>query len=326
MDTGTHITMGIAIGGIATLDPIVQQDSALLGAVILGTLIGSIAPDFDTILKLKSNALYLRHHRGVTHSIPLVIIWGILISSILYFSVPNIPFPNLWLWVFFAVSMHVFVDIFNAYGTQALRPFSRKWIALGFINTFDPVIFSAHIIGFIFWLSGAHPGVTFLVIYFLLVFYYYKRFWQKKALQKKIKLFYGEVEGIATSPTIRQNIWRLAITTRDSFYVARAVDGNIQIVDQFDRWPLPNSKLIATARHDKNVAAFLSFSPVYRWEITGYDKYTEVRFIDLRYRSKDHYPFVAVVKIADDLKILSSYTGWIFSEQKLQDKLLIEDN
>lgn len=40
-----------------------------------------------------------------------------------------------------AVALHVFVDIFNAYGTQAIRPFSRKWVALGVIDTFDPIIF-----------------------------------------------------------------------------------------------------------------------------------------------------------------------------------------
>ena len=34
-----------------------------------------------------------------------------------------------------------FVDIFNSYGTQALRPISNKWIQLGVINTFDPIIF-----------------------------------------------------------------------------------------------------------------------------------------------------------------------------------------
>lgn len=38
--------------------------------------------------------------------------------------------------------LHVFVDIFNSYGTQALRPISNKWIQLGVINTFDPIIFN----------------------------------------------------------------------------------------------------------------------------------------------------------------------------------------
>ncbi|SDC05029.1 inner membrane protein [Pelagirhabdus alkalitolerans] len=325
MDTGTHIAMGVALGGIATLDPSVGGDPVLFSAVMAGTVIGSHAPDFDTVLKLKSNAVYLRHHRGITHSIPLVLFWGLLISSLIFLAIPNMPYAVLWRWTTLAVVIHVFVDIFNAYGTQALRPFSNKWIALGFINTFDPVIFTAHIVGFGFWMLGFNPAQTFLTIYSLLVFYYLKRFLQKRVLERKIEIYYGEVEGIFTSPTINQRIWRLAITTKDSFYVARANHGNIQIVDQFERIPVPNNKLMATAKTDRNVAAFLSFSKVYRWEQVEYDDYTEVRFIDLRYRSKSHYPFVAVVKISEDLEILNSYTGWVFSEDKLQDKLLLED-
>ncbi|WP_067840794.1 metal-dependent hydrolase [Amphibacillus sediminis] len=325
MDTGTHIAMGVAIGGMATLDPAIQNNPLLFGAVMTGTIIGSQAPDFDTILKFKSNAVYLRHHRGITHSLPLIIIWGLLISGIIYLIIPKLPFIVLWRWIALAVFLHVFVDIFNAYGTQALRPFTNKWIALGFINTFDPIIFGSHLIGIALWLFGFNPAITFLTIYLLLVFYYLKRYWQKKALEKKVTLYYGKVEDIYTSPTIKQNIWRLAIKTEDSFYVARAIEGNIQIVDHFQRIPIPNNKIMATVKTDKNVAAFLSFSSIYRWEQIEYADYTEVRFIDLRYRAKDHYPFVAVVKITDDLKIISSYTGWVFSEAKLQDKLIIED-
>ncbi|PXW88966.1 inner membrane protein [Streptohalobacillus salinus] len=328
MDTGTHIAMGVALGGIATIDPTIHDNPVLFGAVMVGTIVGSHAPDFDTVLKLKNNAVYLRHHRGITHSIPLVIFWGFFISSLLYIAVPNSPYFTLWRWTALAVVIHVFVDIFNAYGTQALRPFSNRWIALGFINTFDPVIFVAHLIGFGLWGIGLHPTAVFLSIYGLLSLYYLKRYWQKRVLEHKLLLYYGEneVEGIYTSPTIKQSIWRLAVTTKNSFYVARAIDGNIQIVHQFPRVPLPNNKLIATAKTDKNVAAFLSFSSVYRWEMVEYENYKEIRFIDLRYRSKDHYPFVAVVKISNNLDILNSYTGWIFSEDKLQDKLLIEDD
>ncbi|WP_344911920.1 metal-dependent hydrolase [Amphibacillus indicireducens] len=325
MDTGTHIAMGIALGGIATVDPVIQSNPIFFTAVMAGTIIGSHAPDFDTILKLKNNAVYLRHHRGITHSIPLMIFWGILISGLIYLLVPGLPFLNIWIWTALAVFLHVVVDIFNAYGTQAFRPFSKKWIGLGFINTFDPFIFSAHLIGIALWVLGADPVKTFLTIYVLIFLYYLKRFWQKKVLERKIRLSFYNVEGIFTSPTISQKIWRLAITTEDKFYVARANDGNIQIVDQFDRMPVPNNELMRTAKLDPNVDAFLSFSKVYRWEQTEYDDYTEVRFIDLRYRSKDHYPFVAVVNITKEFKILKSYTGWIFSEQKLQDKLLIED-
>src|SRR5690625_2720207 len=209
MDTGTHIVMGIGVAGIATLDPVVANDPTLFNAVLIGSIVGSHAPDFDTILKFRSNAVYIRNHRGLTHSIPAVIFWGILISSLIYFFVPNTSFFHLWLWTFLAVILHVFVDIFNAYGTQALRPFSNKWIALGYINTFDPYIFFLHVGGIIAWFLGANPGYTFLMIYAVIALYYIIIYFDKKEIVQKVYEFFPSTEQVVTSPTIKQNHWRI---------------------------------------------------------------------------------------------------------------------
>lgn len=326
MDTGTHIVMGIALGGLATLDPAVQNDPILFNAVLAGTIVGSHAPDFDTILKLKNNAVYIRHHRGETHSIPAVIMWGILIAGIIHMFVPQVDFLHLWAWSFLAVILHVLVDIPNAYGTQAYRPFTNKWIAKGFINTFDPYIFFLHVAGIIAWLLGANPGYTFLIIYTVIILYYIKRYIDKYEIVRKITDYFPETTEIATSPTIKQNEWRVAITTTNKFYVGAVEHGHIEIIDEFQKIPLPENDLMEMAKDDKNVSAFLSFSPVYRWEINDFDDFTEVRFIDLRYRSNQYYPFVAVVQIDDNMRKMNSYTGWIFSEHKLQRKLDVGDN
>ncbi|WP_010097171.1 metal-dependent hydrolase [Ornithinibacillus scapharcae] len=326
MDTGTHIVMGVAIAGLSTLDPVVANDPVLFNAVLVGTVLGSHAPDFDTILKLRNNATYIRHHRGVTHSVPAVIFWGVLIASLIHLFVPTVDFWHLWGWIAFAVVLHVFVDIFNAYGTQAYRPFTNKWVAHGFINTFDPYIFTLHLAGIVAWILGAHPGYTWLTIYAVILLYYIKRYMDKKEIVNSIKEYFPDTCEVATSPTIKQNYWRVAITTSDRFYVGTVVNGHIEIVDEFKKIPLPKSPIIDIATKDKNISAFLSFSPVYRWEINEFDDYTEVRFIDLRYRSKTFYPFVAVVQINPDMEIISSYTGWIFSEHKLQSKLYVGDN
>ncbi|MCT2534379.1 metal-dependent hydrolase [Aquibacillus koreensis] len=325
MDTGTHIVMGVALGGLATLDPVVANDNELFQAILIGTVVGSHAPDFDTVLKLKNNAVYLRHHRGITHSMPAVVLWGIAIPSLIHAFMPEVSFFHLWLWSFIAVILHVFVDVFNAYGTQAYRPFTRRWVAYGFINTFDPYIFGLHVIGILAWMFGANPGYTWIIIYMILALYYVKRYLDKRSIVKKIHQKYPDVVEIATSPTLKQNYWRLAITTDTHLFAGRAVDGQIEIVDEFERVPLPQNKVMEIAQQDKNVSAFLSFSPVYNWEINMYDDFTEVRFIDLRYRSRDYYPFVAVVQVDDNDRIMNSYTGWIFSEKKLQSKLLVDD-
>lgn len=126
MDTGTHIVMGIALGGLAMVDPVVASEPATMSTVVAGVIVGSLIPDIDTILKLRNNAVYIRHHRGITHSIPAVLLWPLLITLLFSLIAPEANFIHLWAWTFLAVFLHVFVDIFNSYGTQALRPFSNK--------------------------------------------------------------------------------------------------------------------------------------------------------------------------------------------------------
>lgn len=326
MDTGTHVVMGLALGGLATLDPVVANSSITAASVMVGTIIGSQIPDIDTILKLKNNASYIRNHRGVTHSIPAVILWPLLITGVIYLFFPETNLFHLWLWTFIAVFLHVFVDIFNAYGTQALRPFSSRWVALGMINTFDPFIFAMHIFGLFLWIFGMDPGYTFLVIYCILFIYYVLRYFAKKSVEAKVQKLISDATEIIISPTMKYNQWRIAIKNKDSFFVGRALRGQVRIVDQFKRVPIPKTPIFNAATKDKNISAFLSFSPVYRWEIETIENIVEIRFIDLRYRSNEYYPFVAVAHLDKDLTIINSYTGWIFSEEKLKKKLDIITN
>ncbi|TFB13884.1 metal-dependent hydrolase [Filobacillus milosensis] len=321
MDTATHITMGVAIGGLATIDPAVQQDPALFQAVFIGAIVGSHAPDFDTLFKFKGNATYIRHHRGASHSPIAVLLWSFLVSGSIYLFYLDVSYLHLWLWVLFSVFLHVFVDIFNAYGTQALKPFVDKWIAIGFINTFDPFLFAIYIAGIMAWVLGADPRYTFGIIFFVAFLYYIKRYLDKREIVHQMKDHLDGVEKVVTQPTIRHNIWRIAVTTDEHFYVARSENGHIRIQDKFDRKPLPETAEMNAALQDKNVKSFINFSPVYRYEIERHEDYVEVRFIDLRYRARDRYPFVAVVTLDRFYNIISSYTGWVYSEGKLQKKL-----
>src|SRR5699024_12356323 len=107
MDTGTHVVMGVALGGLATLDPLVAHDPVLYNAVLAGTLIGSQAPDFDTILKLKNNAVYILNHRGMTHSILACFMWGILIAFLIFLFVREFIFLSFWLLLFFDIVFRV---------------------------------------------------------------------------------------------------------------------------------------------------------------------------------------------------------------------------
>lgn len=321
MDTGTHIVMGIALGGLAMVDPVVASHPATMSTVVAGVIVGSLIPDIDTVLKLRNNAVYIRHHRGITHSIPAVLLWPLVISLLLTFIIPEANFIHLWAWTFLAVFLHVFVDIFNSYGTQALRPFSNKWVAIGVINTFDPIIFILHAIALIIWGLGANSVYTILTLYAVVFCYYLLRFSIKSAVKKAVRNTVPDANEIIIAPTMRFFQWRVAASSETCHYVGRAYGRSVTIYDRFEREPMPTSPQIEVAMSDRNIQAFTSFSPIYRWSISYIDDICEVRLIDLRYRSKGYYPFVAVAHVDKELNILNSYTGWIFSEDKLRKKL-----
>ena len=106
MDSGTHLVMGLGLAGLASIDPVVASDQTLYAAVLIGTVVGSQAPDLDGLLRLKSNAAYIRNHRGVSHSIPAVAIWTYSLSPSLFetwFSGFNLPWQHIGGWVLLAV-------------------------------------------------------------------------------------------------------------------------------------------------------------------------------------------------------------------------------
>ncbi|SKB04196.1 metal-dependent hydrolase [Sporosarcina newyorkensis] len=326
MDTGTHIAMGVAISGLALADTAVANDPSTMGAVFAGIMVGSLIPDIDTVLKLRNNAVYLRNHRGITHSVPAVMLWPLLISILLTLIVPGAEFLHVWAWTFLAVFIHVFVDIFNSYGTQALRPFSQKWVAIGVINTFDPIFFGLHVIAILAWFLGTDPLATMSTLYIVIFFYYLLRFAVKSAVKRSVKKTVPGATEIFIAPTMKFFQWRVAATTEVDHYVGRAYGRSITLYDRFKREPMPASPQVSAALEDPNLKAFVSFSPLYRWSVSHVGDLYEVRLIDLRYRSKGYYPFVAVAHVNQDLEVVNSYTGWIFSEDKLRKKLKFAPN
>src|SRR5699024_12459146 len=120
-------------------------------------------------------------------------------------------------------------------------------------------IFFAHIAGIVAWTLGAKPGPTFLIIYVIIILYYIKRFFDKKEIVKTIKEFFPDTKFIATSPTIKQNEWRVAVSPTDRYYVATVVHGHIQLYDEFERVPVPIFTLMDQVEQDKSACAWRVF-------------------------------------------------------------------
>ncbi|KXG42762.1 metal-dependent hydrolase [Tepidibacillus decaturensis] len=321
MDTGTHFVIGISLAGLAHIDPVVSQEPLLAQVILLGTVIGSQAPDFDGITRmLGGTANYIKNHRGITHSLPAFFVWPTLISFFLLIFYPTIPFSHLWLWIFISVFLHVFLDLFNPYGTQALRPFSQKWIALNTINIFDPFIFVSHIVGILIWsFEWLDPKILFSLLYLLTIIYLVWRLCFHHNLISTLRQDYKVTGKITILPTIQWTTWNVIEENDETYRIGVIRNDQLEWIDEKKKFK--DHQSIIMAKQDKKIEVFLSLTdyayPMWKKTSFGY----EVRFIDLRYRFKNHYPFIGIVLLNEEMQIIDSYIGWVYNQEHLTKKI-----
>ncbi|WP_127586637.1 metal-dependent hydrolase [Paenibacillus koleovorans] len=324
MDTGTHLVVGLGLAGLAYIDPVVASDTSTATAVLIGTVAGSQIPDSDGILRLKGNAAYIRNHRGKSHSLPAIAIWTTLLTLVLSLMFHSASILHIGLWVFIAVAFHVFTDLFNAYGTQAFRPFTEKWISWNIIHIFDPILFTGHVFAICLWtLRLAPPEVIFPSLYSLMAVYYVWRTTAHWLVGRKVKLqdiHYHPAHQYAIIPTIHLYVWNIVKSKGNGHYsLGEFKNGELRWIDDVD---CMSHEAIEASRQHPDVSAFLYFTRHACSEMKEHSWGYEVRWIDVRYRHRKQYPFVAVLLMDKDFRVMDSYVGWL-NEGRVEKKLKI---
>ena len=105
--------------------------------VVAGTAAATF-PDLDFVLGFVSELAYLRGHRGVTHSLILMPLWGLLIACLLAalfrWRTPEQTGPG---WRSFypvacvAITVHILGDLITQFGTMILAPFTDQRFGWG---------------------------------------------------------------------------------------------------------------------------------------------------------------------------------------------------
>jgi len=328
MDSGTHLVIGLSLAGLACIDPIVAANTAVSTAVFIGVVLGSQAPDTDTLLRLKGNAVYIRNHRGISHSIPALLLWSLAITCLVtmgFQSLSGIQVLHIGLWVTLAVCFHVFIDLFNTYGTQAMRPFSEKWVAWNIIHIFDPVIFATHLLAVFIWsIHLTSPTIIFPVLYAFTALYYAARSYQHYALLQSLPFkdpFYAPGDKYLLIPTIHLTIWHVVKIQPKGQYVLGEL--KFQTLKWVDAVTCCGHEAVQVSKTHPDIAAFLYFSSYACAELKERTWGYEVRWIDVRYRHRKQYPFVAVLLLDHELKPIDSYVGWL-SDSRIEKRLGID--
>ncbi|TCS94926.1 metal-dependent hydrolase [Hazenella coriacea] len=147
MDTITHGLFGITLYGAINKEHLPVQVKRGLLAV---ALVGSQTPDIDVIAGFTETGAIMSQmwHRGLTHSIFLVPVWGFLLYWLAswIFKVRDRRF---FYYGMLAVFIHDTIDLFNAWGTGYLEPFSSVRLTIGTIPIVDLVFWSIFLIGMI---------------------------------------------------------------------------------------------------------------------------------------------------------------------------------
>lgn len=145
MDTITHTLFGMTIYGAVDKR---QDDKKTKIAMFVSAVGASQIPDSDVISSLwDTEGMYQMWHRGITHSLFMVPIWALLFFLISIWFLKRKDWRFLWV-PLIAVFIHNTADLFNAWGTGYLEPFSSIRVTFGTIPIVDFVIWTIIAIAF----------------------------------------------------------------------------------------------------------------------------------------------------------------------------------
>ncbi len=317
MDTSTHIMMGFGLAALSQIDPSISQNDALTQAILIGTILGSNAPDFDVLYKLKGNSSYVKNHRSYSHCIPILPIWALLISFIINLFFPHASFFQVFLWTFLAVIIHVVTDLLNVHGTQVLLPFHKSWISFDTIPLFDFFITVLHLIGFICCIFF-NPDLVFIVIYATISLYILLRFIYQLWIKKQLNEHFQQAKRIKLIPKTSIFKWGVFIETNNDFlfgtyclntfeveHVSSKNTEHGDLIDRSTSHPVVNDFLAST-----NYAY-----PFIEKRKNGYFIFWK----DLRFRQNKFFPYSSIIYVSSDgKKVYSVYSGWLYSLKQLR--------
>ena len=317
MDTSSHILIGFGLAALAQVDPVVSGSETLTQAVIIGSVIGSNAPDFDILYKLKGSSSYCKNHRSYSHSLPILPLWALLILVVLMPIFPNISYFHLFFWIFLAVVIHVGTDLLNVHGTQVLLPFSRAWISFGTIPLLDPFITIVHLAGF-FCLLFFEPGNVFSLIYCLILIYILIRVFYRTWIYHQLKEHFLHATSITLIPKASILKWDVLIETKEDFLFGAYLNNSLSIEHSIaKKTEFPD--VLKNCPTHPTVSDFLSST---NYAFPFVEKRKDGYFVlwkDLRFRHKKFFPYFSIMFLSSDgRQIYSTFSGWCYSLKQLR--------
>ena len=297
MDPITHGIIGLATASLS------GQSFSILNPIYLGSLIGSVAPDFDNIYRfLGDDYNYHKKHRGTSHSVVSLAVMSLAITAALNIAFGHIPFLTVLAFTFIGALSHTIMDILNSYGAKLFKTKKR----LNILMLYDPFI-TLISIGMII-VADRGIGVKAALITASLL-YITARVFMRYDAKRKINNLYSAlnivrmevIPGMANFFT-----WRYIIHADKQDIVGdyNQITGRIKQLENLEKSEIHHEIFMNT----KLGEYFSGFTPnIHVKVIKENDKVLELKAIDLRYTYKNKFLHHSTLAIdTEDSRIIKS--------------------
>ncbi len=145
-----------------------QPGAPALWQTVLVGFVAAMFPDIDAVVQPFGDLAYLRHHRGVTHSLLLLPLWAALLAWIVskwFAATRRQPggWRSFWLVCAGGIGLHIVGDWITVFGTMLLAPLSDLRFGLGAVFIIDLVLSGLVILGLLLaalWPRRRWPAVA----------------------------------------------------------------------------------------------------------------------------------------------------------------------
>lgn len=299
MDPITHGVIGLAISTFSGR-PVTLDNPYAIGAAI-----GAMVPDMDFVVRfLKNDMVYLKTHRGPSHSVPALALSALLIAGMLTYLMPESgSLFAIWFWTFLGGLSHTVFDILNSYGAML---FDRK-LKANLLTLYDPVItlIAVHLIA----LGASSPILRVmdaLLFAGYLLFRVHQRRVAKNHLMHYFSMDYKDVD-VAVLPSLKVFYkWDFIVSTR-SHSVVGTYGGALGGIKVLKRFPNVGNDYLEAFGQSNVGRYFKDWTPHYHLEATTHADHVQLKAIDLRYHFRDEFMHHATLILEHDHRVREAF-------------------
>lgn len=302
MDPVTHGVIGLAISAFNG-DPV-----SLANPVSIGCAIGAMAPDIDVVVRLfKDDYYYLKHHRGLSHSIPSLLILSGIITFGLGRVFGDMNYLSVFLWTLLGAFSHTVFDILNSYGAKLLAPFTEKKLKASLLMLYDPVI---TMLCFMLIFKRNISNTFLSAVFLIFIIYIGARYEMRKRAEKIVQRHYADgyklIKVNVLPALIAFQKWDFVVDTNSHNIVGQVniFNNKIYVREKFKK---PNDEIVELFNSTNVGKYFNDFSPILHIDHSEEMGNLVLKIIDLRYYIKNNFMHHATVVFDEQMNIIESF-------------------